>query len=216
MCIFLGRQRTNDILLSHMITYLNDRDWHIRYAFFNAIVDVAACAGGRSLEEYILPLMIQALSGWATTSFMPSTATKLNLDVEESVVARVLAALTSLCELGLFQKMRIWELMSANLGFLYHPNSWIRQGTSLISILRPWFTFLISGATAFIASAAQHLPSSDVWGILYPSLRHFLQSDVRSIDEFSLLTALKPPVRWFVLSISYLFLQAITARQASV
>lgn len=129
MCIFLGRQRTNDILLSHMITYLNDRDWHIRYAFFNAIVDVAACAGGRSLEEYILPLMIQALSGRETSSFLPSTSTKQASDVEESVVARVLAALTSLCELGLFQKMRIWELMSANLGFLYHPNSWIRQGT---------------------------------------------------------------------------------------
>ncbi|KAH9994556.1 ARM repeat-containing protein [Russula compacta] len=160
LCIFLGRQRTNDILLSHMITYLNDRDWLLRYAFFNAIVDVAACAGGRSLEEYILPLMIQALS-----------------DIEESVVARVLAALTSLCELGLFQKMRIWELMSANLGFLYHPNAWIRQG-----------------AAAFIASAAKHLPSSDVWGILYPSLRHFLRSDVRGVDEFSLFTALKPPL----------------------
>jgi phosphoinositide-3-kinase, regulatory subunit 4 len=50
------------------------------------------------------------------------------LDVEETVVAQVLAALTSLCELGLFQKMRIWELMSATLGFLYHPNIWIRQG----------------------------------------------------------------------------------------
>ena len=131
MCIFLGRQRTNDILLSHMITYLNDRDWLIRYAFFDAIVDVAACAGGRSLEEYILPLMIQALSGWR--HFFPpiyfSRSSSLP-DVEESVVARVLAALTSLCELGLFQKMRIWELMSANLGFLYHPNAWIRQGTS--------------------------------------------------------------------------------------
>ena len=46
-----------------MITYLNDRDWLLRYAFFDSIVDVAACAGGRSLEEYILPLMIQALSG---------------------------------------------------------------------------------------------------------------------------------------------------------
>ncbi|KAI0267262.1 hypothetical protein BC834DRAFT_870444 [Gloeopeniophorella convolvens] len=160
MCIFLGRQRTNDILLSHMITYLNDRDWLIRYAFFDAIVDVAACAGGRSLEDYILPLMIQALS-----------------DVEESVVARVLNALTSLCELGLFQKMRIWELMSANLGFLYHPNVWIRQG-----------------AIAFIASAAKHLPPSDVWGILYPSLRHFLRSDVRDVDELSLLIALKPPL----------------------
>ena len=49
-------------------------------------------------------------------------------DVEETVVAKVLSALTSLCELGLFQKMRIWELMSATLGFLYHPNIWIRQG----------------------------------------------------------------------------------------
>jgi len=51
-------------------------------------------------------------------------------DVEETVVAKVLAALTSLCELGLFQKMRIWELMSATLGFLYHPNLWIKQGES--------------------------------------------------------------------------------------
>jgi len=63
LCIFLGRQKTNDVLLSHMITYLNDRDWLLRYAFFESVVDVAACAGGRSLEEYILPLMVQALSG---------------------------------------------------------------------------------------------------------------------------------------------------------
>ncbi|KAJ7628484.1 hypothetical protein FB45DRAFT_794341 [Roridomyces roridus] len=160
LCIFLGRQKTNDVLLSHMITYLNDRDWLLRHAFFESIVDVAACAGGRSLEEYILPLMVQALS-----------------DVEETVVAKVLASLTSLCELGLFQKMRIWELMSATLGFLYHPNIWIRQG-----------------AAAFIVSAASHLPPSDVWCILYPSLRHFLRSDVVVIDEQSLLTALKPPL----------------------
>ncbi|KAF5392892.1 hypothetical protein D9757_000800 [Collybiopsis confluens] len=158
LCIFLGRQRTNDVLLSHMITYLNDRDWLLRHAFFESIVDVAACAGGRSLEEYILPLMIQALS-----------------DVEETVVAKVLTALTSLCGLGLFHKMRIWELMSATLGFLYHPNLWIRQG-----------------ATAFIAVAARHLPPSDVWCILYPSLRHFLKSDVAVIDEERLLRAMKP------------------------
>ena len=63
LCIFLGRQRTNDVLLSHMITYLNDRDWLLRFAFFDCVVDVAACAGGRSLEDFILPLMIQALSG---------------------------------------------------------------------------------------------------------------------------------------------------------
>lgn len=64
LCVFLKAQKTNDVVLSHMITYLNDRDWHLRYAFFDSIVDVATCARGRSLEEYILPLMIQALSGW--------------------------------------------------------------------------------------------------------------------------------------------------------
>ena len=69
ICIFLGRQRTNDVLLSHMITYLNDKDWLLRYAFFESIVDVAACAGGRSLEEYILPLMVQALSGNMNKSY---------------------------------------------------------------------------------------------------------------------------------------------------
>ncbi|PFH53431.1 hypothetical protein AMATHDRAFT_187356 [Amanita thiersii Skay4041] len=160
ICIFLGRQRTNDVLLSHMITYLNDRDWLLRHAFFESIVDVAACAGGRSLEEYILPLMVQALS-----------------DVEESVVAKVLAALTSLCELGLFQKMRIWELMSATLGFLYHPNVWIRQSTA-----------------AFIASAVSQLPPSDIWCILYPSLRHFLRSEVSTITQQALLNAMKQPL----------------------
>ncbi|KAG6826329.1 hypothetical protein H0H92_000291 [Tricholoma furcatifolium] len=142
LCIFLGRQKTNDVLLSHMITYLNDRDWLLRYAFFESIVDVAACA-----------------------------------DVEETVVAKVLSTLTSLCELGLFQKMRIWELMSATLGFLFHPNAWIRQGSA-----------------AFIASAARHLPPSDVWCILYPSLRHFLKSDIKEVDELSLLMALKAPL----------------------
>lgn len=54
------------------------------------------------------------------------------------------------------------------------------------------------GAAAFIAAAAKHLPSSDVWCILYPSLRHFLRSDVKVIDEQSLLTAMKPPVRPFI------------------
>jgi phosphoinositide-3-kinase regulatory subunit 4 len=63
LCIFFGKPKTNDVLLSHMITYLNDRDWLLRHAFFDSIVDVAACVGARSLEDYILPLMIQALSG---------------------------------------------------------------------------------------------------------------------------------------------------------
>ena len=63
LCVFFGRQKTNDLLLSHMITYLNDRDWQLRHDFFNSVIDIATCLGGRSLEEYILPLMVQALAG---------------------------------------------------------------------------------------------------------------------------------------------------------
>lgn len=51
------------------------------------------------------------------------------------------------------------------------------------------------GAAAFIASAAKHLPPSDVWCILYPSLKYFLRSDIKDVDEISLLMALKPRVR---------------------
>lgn len=65
LCVFFGRQITNEVLLSHMITYLNDRDWQLRWAFFDAIVTVAAFLGPKTLEEYIFPLMIQALSGEA-------------------------------------------------------------------------------------------------------------------------------------------------------
>ncbi|KAI5119857.1 hypothetical protein M0805_000691 [Coniferiporia weirii] len=162
LCIFFGRQKTNDVLLSHMITYLNDRDWLLRYAFFDSIVDVAACLGGRNLEEYIFPLMTQALS-----------------DAEETNVAKVLSTLTTLSELGLFQKIRLWELMSSTLPLLYHPNGWVRQDI---------------GASLFIASATKALPTTDVWCILYPSLKHFLRSEVRSVDVRTVMKALKAPL----------------------
>lgn len=45
-----------------------------------------------------------------------------------------------------------------------------------------------------MASAATHLPQSDVWCILYPSLRHYLKSDVHAVNEANLLMALKPMV----------------------
>lgn len=38
LCIFFGRQRTNDFLLPLIITFLNDRhDWELRCAFFQSI-----------------------------------------------------------------------------------------------------------------------------------------------------------------------------------
>lgn len=63
LCLFFGRSRASDILLSRMITFLNDKDWSLRSAFFESAIDFATCIGGRSLDDYILPLVDQALDG---------------------------------------------------------------------------------------------------------------------------------------------------------
>ncbi|KAG0364248.1 Serine/threonine-protein kinase [Gamsiella multidivaricata] len=160
LCIFLGKQRVDDVLLSHMITYLNGRDWMLRSAFFESIVGVGTFVGGRSLEEYILPLMVQALT-----------------DSEEFVVEKVLKSLASLCDLGLFQKMAIWDLVSVVAPLLCHPNLWIRYG-----------------AIGFIASTAQRLPVADVWCMIHPIIRPFMKSDVGEVNELCLRENVKPPL----------------------
>ena len=63
LCVFFGRQKANDVVLSHLNTYLNDRDPELRCAFFKTIVGVATFLGGISLEDFIMPLMVQALTG---------------------------------------------------------------------------------------------------------------------------------------------------------
>lgn len=63
LCSFFGRTKSSDVLLSHMITFLNDADWMLRASFFECAVDIASCVGGRCVDEYIFPLMLQALHG---------------------------------------------------------------------------------------------------------------------------------------------------------
>lgn len=131
LCLVFGRTKTNDVLLIRMITYLNDQDWRLRCTFLESIVSVAAFVGATSLEEFVLPLMEQALAGkpfvvsrhhWEQLSMF------LSADPEDYVVSRVLISLSSLIALGLFEKARILELFSRTYGFLCHPSVWIRQG----------------------------------------------------------------------------------------
>lgn len=70
LCVFFGRQRSNDFVLGHLISYLNDRDWMLRCGFFESIVGVATFVGGRSMEEYILPLLTQAITGSISIPFV--------------------------------------------------------------------------------------------------------------------------------------------------
>lgn len=67
LCVFFGRQKANDVLLSHMITFLNDKqDWQLRGAFFDSIVGVAAYVGWQSLVM-LRPLLEQVFTGYLLT-----------------------------------------------------------------------------------------------------------------------------------------------------
>jgi phosphoinositide-3-kinase regulatory subunit 4 len=114
LCMFFGTAESNDIILSHLNTYLNDRNWELKCAFFQTIVGVATFLGGTSLEEFILPLMVQALT-----------------DPEEFVVQSVLHSFASMAELGLFQRSKTWELVDVVGRFTMHPNIWIRESAAM-------------------------------------------------------------------------------------
>lgn len=99
-------------------------------------------------------------------------------DPEEFVVEKVLNSLASLADLGLFPKMKLWEIVSIVWPLICHPNVWVRDGS-----------------IGFISSAIKHLPETDVWCIIYPLLRPFLRSDIADVNEEELLENIEAPVR---------------------
>ena len=129
LCVFFGSSKANDVILSHLNTYLNDKDWMLKCAFFHTIVGVAIFVGGRSLEEFILPLMIQALT-----------------DSEDFVVAKVLSSFASMADLGLFQRAKIWEMVDITARFMMHPNIWIREAAANF----------VASATRYLSEADIH------------------------------------------------------------
>ncbi|KAI0478925.1 hypothetical protein GGR56DRAFT_664896 [Xylariaceae sp. FL0804] len=113
LCMFFGSAESNDILLTHLNTYLNDRDWMLKCAYFDTIVGIAAFLGSTSLEEFSLPLMVQAVT-----------------DPEEHVVQAALHSLAELAKLGLLSKAKTWELIDVIARFTMHPNLWIRESAA--------------------------------------------------------------------------------------
>uniref|UniRef100_A0A1B6DEI4 non-specific serine/threonine protein kinase n=1 Tax=Clastoptera arizonana TaxID=38151 RepID=A0A1B6DEI4_9HEMI len=110
LCVFFGKQKANDILLSHMITFLNDKeDKQLRTSFFDCIVGVAAYIGIHS-SPILSPLLQQGMT-----------------DVEEFVVRRAIITMTTLTELNLLHKSALYELLPDTACFLVHPNLWIRH-----------------------------------------------------------------------------------------
>uniref|UniRef100_A0A0C9R475 non-specific serine/threonine protein kinase n=1 Tax=Fopius arisanus TaxID=64838 RepID=A0A0C9R475_9HYME len=112
LCVFFGKQKANDVLLSHVITFLNDKkDEQLRGSFFECIVGVAVYVGWHS-SPILMPLLQQGLT-----------------DPEEFVTKKAINAMATLTELGLLHKPALYQLLAEAVVFLVHPNLWIRHAT---------------------------------------------------------------------------------------
>ncbi|KAJ5102384.1 hypothetical protein NUU61_004606 [Penicillium alfredii] len=171
LCVFFGNLKANEVILSHLNTYLNDRDWILKCAFFEAVVGVAAYVGSTSLEQYILPLMVQSMT-----------------EPEEFVVERVMRSLAAMADLGLFQRSTTWDLLHIIIGFLVHPNIWIREA-----------------AVNFVVKSTKFLSVADIYSILTPLIRPFLKVKIVGFSETEILDALKRPMSRNVYEIAFLW-----------
>lgn len=111
LCAALGRERARDVVLSHVITYLNDRSPLLRLAFVRAAPALAVHVGAVSMSQYLLPLLRQLVA-----------------DPEEHVVVGVLKCYCELVKLGLVGKSASLELVRSVACLILHPNEWVRQG----------------------------------------------------------------------------------------
>ncbi|GAM27383.1 hypothetical protein SAMD00019534_105580 [Acytostelium subglobosum LB1] len=161
LCVFFGRQKTNDLVLPLITTFLNSKDWQLRCAFFENIVAVCTVVGAGSLESFIYPMTLEALT-----------------DEEEFVTEKALTSLSELCELGLFRKAILLELLAKSTPLLLHPNTWIRYG--VISL---------------ITKIAGKLSKTDFYCYVKPRVSQFLVADVSDIiSEDNLLQLLISPI----------------------
>ncbi|GMM47735.1 ubiquitin-binding serine/threonine protein kinase [Pichia kluyveri] len=110
LCSFFGKQKTNDIILSHVITYLNDKDPQIKLSFVASIVPLSVFVGMTSLEQYILPLLLQSIYG-----------------PEETIVITLLRALSQLISLRMIRHECFADLLNLSVILIIHPNGLVRQ-----------------------------------------------------------------------------------------
>ena len=110
LCIFFGQESTMDLLLTQLLTFLNDQDWELRYAFCAKIASVCAFLGPTVSSDCILPCIENAL-----------------VDVEEKVVLRAIQCLTNLIELSLLSTLLIVDTVKNVMPLLLHPSKSVRN-----------------------------------------------------------------------------------------
>ncbi|AGO12933.1 AaceriADL316Cp [[Ashbya] aceris (nom. inval.)] len=191
VCNLFGREKTNDIILSHLITYLNDKNSLVRIKLVQAITGIVILLGPITLEQYVLPLLIQTIT-----------------DSEELVVVNILQSLKWLCQVGMMRRRYFYEIAEIVTVLLLHPNAWIRQFSLLLilemssklskaevycilyPIIRPYFEFDVTFSWESMFASCKKPVSRNVYNLLCTwSLRatktlFWKQVPSKSVDSF--------------------------------
>ncbi|EGW30352.1 uncharacterized protein SPAPADRAFT_142974 [Spathaspora passalidarum NRRL Y-27907] len=118
LCQFFGADKTNDIILPHLISYLNDHTNHeLRLTFLAAILEIGPFIGIISFEQYLLPLLIQTLN-----------------DNQEMVILKVLQVFHTFTKNKFITNKVVYnEILNNSICLIIHPNQWIRH--SIINLI---------------------------------------------------------------------------------
>ena len=206
LAVFFNRASgSSSFLLSHMITYLNDREWELRADFFEHVVGVAASArmGTGAVEQFLVPLIHIGLK-----------------DEEEFVVHRTCMCLASLTSLSLLSHATLASLSKRVVPLLGHPNLWVRFAsvhvlnaigasfshvdahTVLLPCVRPFLVRDVTGVSSDELLASARVPlSRHMYTTLVSSLvavAHILRPLARCLEE-NTRPALRPSnPTWYV------------------
>ena len=164
LAMFFGKKKTSDLLLPMIVTFLNENDWELRSAFFQHVVGLCEFVGGQSLECFVYPCILQALS-----------------DKEEFVIDKAINSLASMASKNLFRKQTLYDIARKTSPLLLHPNIWIRN--SVIAALAcisnqldivDQFTFLNDLIRPFLSCDIIHIQMENLSNAVLPPLSRSL------------------------------------------
>lgn len=179
LCHFFGVDKTNDIILPHLITYLNDPNYELRLGFLSSILQIGPYVGVLTFEQYVLPLLIQTLHD-------PENLVTLKvLEIFHFIVNdKLINPKTEFNALSIYK-----ELLYNCMNLLVHPNEWIRQST-----------------VCLILVISRNLSDADRYCFLYPLIKDFLAYDISTISWETLYPSLVKPLskQAFTLAVTWL------------
>lgn len=185
LCQYFGIDKTVDVILPHLITYLNHSLYELKLAFLELVMAISPVVGVLTFEQYLLPLLIQTLG-----------------DLEPLVVIKVLEVFVQVVVSGLinpkveFNAIDVYnDLLSHLLPLLLHPVEWIRQ---LVLCL--------------VCAISDKVTDADRYTFLYPLLKPYLRYDTFKLDWDLLYPFLAKPLLKHCWEIALQWLMAASLR----